>query len=159
MNKKTIEGNWKYFGMVLGVTRRLVEQFPEDKLDFRPTPEVRSVQELVAHVYNFLTEGTATVAKGVQVQQEEPHFSSKKEMLTWMDGQVKQGFATFELLNDEQIGASIDCWGQPFYGWQILDFIYQEHLHHRGQLTVYLRLLGIKPVFAYDFATNGQSIQ
>jgi uncharacterized damage-inducible protein DinB len=150
MNKHVQEQKWKYFDMVLGVTRKLVDQFPDDKIDYRPTPEIRSVQELVAHVYTFLTESVNTVAAGKQIEGKEPHFDSKAELLQWMDGQVQEAFTKFDMLTDEQITAQIECWGQKFFGYQILDFVMQEHLHHRGQLTVYLRLLGIKPVFVYD---------
>jgi uncharacterized damage-inducible protein DinB len=150
MTKHTQEQKWKYFGMVLGVTRRLVDQFPDDQIDYRPTPEVRSVQELVAHVYGYLTEAVNTVAAGKQTQEPERRFESKADLLKWMDSQVEAAFDTFHKLTDEQISAEIECWGEKFRGYQILDFVMQEHLHHRGQLTVYLRLLGIKPVFVYD---------
>jgi uncharacterized damage-inducible protein DinB len=149
MNKQSQERKWKYFGAVLGVTRKLVQQFPDDQIDYRPTPEVRSVQELVSHVYTFLTESVDSVAAGQHIPGTEPHFKTKAEMLSWMDSQVEKAFTKFHTLTDEQIETQIEAWGEPFYGWQILDFTFQEHLHHRGQLTVYLRLLGIEPVFVY----------
>jgi uncharacterized damage-inducible protein DinB len=152
MNKQTLEKQWKYFHMVLGVSRRLVEQIPEDKLEFRPAPEVRSAGELVVHAFTYLTESVQTVAAGKQVNPGEPHFTSKAELMKWIDKQTENAFAGFEKFNDEQLAAKIECWGEPFHGWQLLDFAYQEHLHHRGQLTVYLRLMGIAPIFIYDFS-------
>jgi len=151
MNKHTLDRQWKYFRMVLGVSRKLVDQIPDDKLDFRPAPEVRSVGELVVHAFTYLTESVETVAAGKQVNPGEPHFDSKPELMKWIDSQVETAFAGFEKLTDAQLAAKIDCWGEQFHGWQLLDFAYQEHLHHRGQLTVYLRLMGIAPVFIYDF--------
>jgi uncharacterized damage-inducible protein DinB len=152
MNKAQITTEWNYFRMVLGVTRKLVDQIPEDKLDFRPTPEVRTAKELAAHMFNFLTESVDTVEAGKHVESSERNFKSKAELLTWMDAQVEKSFAKFEKLTDAQLAAKIEVWGETFHGFQILDFTYQEALHHRGQLTVYLRLMGIKPVFIYDMA-------
>jgi uncharacterized damage-inducible protein DinB len=152
MNKAAISAEWNYFRMVLGVTRKLVDQIPEDKLDFRPTPEVRSAKELAAHVYNFLTEAVDTVEAGKHIESKERDFATKAELLSWMDAQVSKAFAKFDKLTDPQLAARIETWGQTFHGWQILDFTYQEAMHHRGQLTVYLRLMGIQPVFIYDMA-------
>lgn len=151
MNKQTLERQWKYFHMVLSVSRRLVEQIPDDKLDFRPAPEVRSASELVVHAFTYLTESVETVTAGKQIDRSEPHFDNKSDLLEWIDQQTTGAFAGFEKLTDAQLAAKIVAWGEPFHGWQLLDFAYQEHLHHRGQLTVYLRLMGIAPIFIYDF--------
>ena len=35
--------------------------------------------------------------------------------------------------------------------WQYFLFAYDEHWHHRGQLYVYLRLLGKEPPNLYDY--------
>ncbi|HEY3293935.1 MAG TPA: DinB family protein [bacterium] len=152
MNKQTLDREWKYFYMVLGVSRKLVDQIPEDKMDFRPTPEVRSAMELITHAFNFLAESVETVTAGRHIDHKEPTFDSKAALMTWMDVQVAEAFAGFAKLTDKQLEAKIEAWGETFSGWQMLDFAYQEHLHHRGQLTVYLRLMGIEPVFIYDFS-------
>mgnify|MGYP003381101304 CR=1 FL=1 len=48
-------------------------------------------------------------------------------------------------------GKSIAAYGQEFAGWQFITFAYDEHWHHRGQFTVYLRLCGITPLMIYDY--------
>ena len=151
MNKQMLAGQWEFFRMVLSVTRKLVEQIPANKLDFRPTPDVRPVSEIVIHMYNMLTDAVTTVLSGKPAMSEEPKFTTKEELLAWMDAQVETAFAGFEHITDAQLAVTMDCWGDTFTAWQFLDFCYQEHLHHRGQLTVYLRLMGIQPFFIYDF--------
>jgi uncharacterized damage-inducible protein DinB len=59
--------------------------------------------------------------------------------------------AGFEALTEAQVQGTIAAYGAEFRGWQYLGFAYDEHWHHRGQLTVYLRLLGIEPVMIYDY--------
>jgi uncharacterized damage-inducible protein DinB len=151
MNKATLEGQFGYFRMVLGMTRKLVEQFPEDKLDFRPVPEVRSVSEIVGHNYQFMVEVATAVASGKMSDNPPPKFVKKAEMLKWMDEQIAKFYATFATLTDNQIAAKISAWGEEFPGWQLLGAAYDEHWHHRGQLTVYLRLCGIEPIMLYSY--------
>ena len=151
MNKAAMTAEWKYFRMVLNVTRRLVEQIPEDKLNFRPTPEVRSAKEITVHLYNMLADSVDFVETGKYVESKDRDFPGKAELLKWMDAQVEKTFARFDRLTDEQLSAKLAVWGESFHGWQMLDFTYQEALHHRGQLTVYLRLMGLVPISIYDF--------
>jgi uncharacterized damage-inducible protein DinB len=153
MNHDAIVEQWGYFSKVLNVTRKLLEQFPDDGLQFRPTDGVRSTAEVVAHTYTMITDAVDTVAQGklVQTPAETPPFHDKAGMLRWTDAQVERGIAQFNTLTQAQMEAMIDAWSELFPAWQMLDFTYQEHLHHRGQLTVYLRLMGIQPHSIYDF--------
>src|SRR5512135_2458193 len=118
MNKQMLSGQWEFFRMALNVTRKQVEQIPADKLDFRPTPDVRTASELVVHMYNMLTDAVGTVLEGKPVMGEEPKISDKAKLLKWMDGQVESAFAGFEHITDAQLAAQIESWGQIFNGWQ-----------------------------------------
>jgi uncharacterized damage-inducible protein DinB len=37
--------------------------------------------------------------------------------------------------------------------------VYDEHIHHRGQLYVYLRSMGIEPPFIWSFEDNATEFQ
>jgi uncharacterized damage-inducible protein DinB len=151
MTKAMLQPQWDYLRMLLKNVRKQVELVPEGKLDFRPTAEVRTLGELCVHLHEYLTEAPDSVAAGKHVEHEVPKFTSKAELLKWIDAQVEKGFATFAGLSDQQIAGTIKAWGEDFPAWKMLSFVHDEVLHHRGQLTVYLRLLGITPVFIYDF--------
>jgi uncharacterized damage-inducible protein DinB len=151
MNKQMIEGQWAYLRMILNNARKQVELIPEDKLNFRPVPEVRTAGELCVHLFMYLTESTETVLAGKHTQHEEPKFAKKSDLLKWIDGQIEKGYANLAKITDAQLAAKIDAWGTPFEGWKMVSFVMDEALHHRGQLTVYLRLMGIQPAFIYDF--------
>jgi uncharacterized damage-inducible protein DinB len=47
-----------------------------------------------------------------------------------------------------------NCWGggTKIGGFESLATILEETIHHRGQLCLYLRMMGIKPPFIYDFS-------
>ncbi|MDD5088248.1 MAG: DinB family protein [bacterium] len=151
MNKQMIEAQWGYLRMVLGNARKQVELIPEDKLNFRPVPPVRTASELCVHMFTYLTESTETVLTGKNTQRDEMKFSKKADLLKWIDGQIEKGYANLAKITDAQLAAKIDAWGQPFEGWKMVGFVFDEVLHHRGQLTVYLRLMGVQPAFIYDF--------
>lgn len=65
------------------------EQMPESDYAFRPTPEVRSFGELVAHVaeYQFIYCG------GVKGEQQQPTFERDKHTKAELVAALRQGFA------------------------------------------------------------------
>lgn len=151
MDKNHIDNLFEYFRLVLGVTRRIVDQFPADKMDFRPVKEVRSVAETVVHMYNFLGIAAEIVATGKGINAEEPKITDKAELLKYMDAQTEKTYKQLETLTDEQLAAEIEWYGSKFAGFKYLMFAYDEHWHHRGALTIYLRMLGIEPIMIYDY--------
>jgi uncharacterized damage-inducible protein DinB len=151
MKPDTIREQWSYFAKVLGVTRKLLEQLPEDQLHFRPAEGSRSACEIVTHAYGMITDAVEMVATGRYVETPTPDFERKADLLQWADQQVARGIQDFAKLTDPQLTATLQAMGQEFPAWQMLDFTYQEHLHHRGQITVYLRMMGQTPHSIYDF--------
>lgn len=152
--KQNLEGKLGYFKLITGVTRRLVDQFPSDKIHYRPTDTVRSAAEIVSHVYTFMEIGMRAVVDGKMPELSEPVFTNKAEMLAYMDGQVDKLFELWARVTDAQLAAAIPAWGSEMKGFEFVGFIFDEHWHHRGQLTIYLRLLGIQPVMIYDYEGN-----
>jgi uncharacterized damage-inducible protein DinB len=151
MTKAALQGKFGYFKMVLGMSRKLVEQFPDNKLSVRPISEIRSAAEIVGHMYQSMVDIMSGVATGQVVDHTPPVFSTKQELLNWMDGQVAEFYATFDKITDEQLASKVKAWGEEFVGWEMLGFVYDEHWHHRGQLTVYLRLCGVAPIMIYNY--------
>ncbi|MGH9800945.1 MAG: DinB family protein, partial [Blastocatellia bacterium] len=53
MNKETLQGQRAYFKMVHGVTLRLIGCFSDADLDHRPQSGMRSVRDLIMHMYGM----------------------------------------------------------------------------------------------------------
>ena len=55
-------------------------------------------------------------------------------------------------MGDEELAGAVESPYGEFDGAQFVSFFEGEHWHHRGQLFVYLRLLGKVPpgLYAYD---------
>ena len=151
MNKQQAEGMYGYFRMVNGVTRKLVDQFPADKMNFKPTEPQRTVAETLAHMYSFLPIAMETIRDGKTPDATEPKFNSKAEVLDFIDKSTANANKIFEGLTDDQLAREVDAWGMKFPAWQMLTYLNDEHWHHRGALTVYLRLCGIEPIMMYSY--------
>lgn len=152
MNKATFQGIYDYFRMVHKMTRRIVDQFPADKMNYKPTPDQRTVAETVCHMYTFLCEAMETVKSGQFVEPNEPKITNKAELLAYVDSQVEKAYVIFETIKDEHLERVVSAYEMEFPAWRFLAFAYDEHWHHRGALTVYLRLCGIEPIMIYDYA-------
>ena len=149
--KETMTGKYEYLRMVLGMTRLMVEQWPEDRIDFRPAEGARSAGEILAHMYAFLVEGALTAKSGTHEKQPEPTLDTKQAALDFMDAQTKRFFEIWDQITDDDLSRTVEAYGTSFPAVDILGFTYDEHWHHRGQFTVYLRLRGVEPIMIYDY--------
>lgn len=132
-------------------TRRVLERVPEDRLTWKPHPKSMSLGELALHV----AQAPGAVANLANVDEYDlPQFSrpvpsSKAEILSALDEsianakQILNGFddarctATWKLTKGGTTLLSIPRIG--FIRSVLMNHVY----HHRGQLSVYLRLLDV----------------
>lgn len=165
MNKQALTGQREYFRMVHGVTLRLIGTFSDAELDFRPKPEMRSVRDLILHIYGAekaMAEGVvagrvseAEENKGIpETEEAKPVLATLKTVADAQDYARRCHQAADEALakvTDARLGEPIESPFGTFLGWQYFNFCYDEHWHHRGQLYTYARLLGKQPPMLYDY--------
>jgi len=158
MDKQTLLQKYGYFDMVHGVTFKAIAQISDSQLDFRPTPETRTAKELIGHIYGSERVTAETLLTGKLTQEEanaaEAEVSKLKttaEVIAWARDCHRQAKANLERATEEQIANNIEVFYGSFPGWQMVNFAYDEHWHHRGQLYTYLRLMGIEPVMLYSY--------
>ncbi len=156
MEKKDVLGMLSYFDQIQKVTQRAIKLIPEDKLDFKPCPEVMSAKELVCHMYS----GEKVFANGAKKGTiEEEDFKKagcdvkKVADLVSLAKKVHQNTNRIaKSLTPAQMKKKVKCfWGDELPAWSCFTTCYDEHWHHRGQLYTYLRLMGIKPPDLYDY--------
>lgn len=159
MTKEVLMGMMSYFDMVHGVTRKAVAKIPDDKLDWRPTSEVRTVKELVAHIYECervfargAKKGSLEEADFAQEGERVKALNTVQDLINYGQEAHQEAMEIAADLTEEDMRKTVKCfWGdmQPFI---LFSSAYDEHWHHRGQLYVYLRLLGIEPPNLYDYS-------
>ena len=123
-------------------TLAVLEAMPEEHYDFKPTEDIKSFKEQAAHIvssFNFQIEfiGYPNLAK-VDKTSKATVIKSYTEIFDVIIAHIKT-------LNAQNLQEEI----QPFYGKstksRMLNLMDNHLAHHRGQLTIYLRLKGVKP--------------
>ena len=151
------------FRTVRGNTLKIAEEIPEEKYAFRPAEGSRTVGELLAHIaysakfqeqINLIEKRTSmegfdfmAFMGALRAEQEKPR--SKAEIIALLKDEGEKFAKSLELATDGFLGESIVM---PPGGNQasrtrfdMLASVKEHEMHHRGQLMVIERLLGITP--------------
>ena len=161
-NKAMMAGFWDHFRTINGITMRCIEAIPADKLDAHPCSEMRTAKELVTHMYaqmRIVAEGIPkghTPYNGEQDKEVMAGIKTRDDLLRYAKDSWKAADGVVRSLSDAQLQSIVKTeWGgMSFPGWIIVSIIYDEHLHHRGQLYAFLRQFGVEPPFMWDFENN-----
>ena len=133
----------------VGTTRKLLERLPDDKLAWKPHARSMSLGGLATHIANLPTwAGTILNEASYDLDSAPPPVSertSRSEILAAFDETVKRARASLgkddaELLAPWSLkrGAR-EMFTMPRVA-ALRSFVLNHLVHHRGQLSVYLRL-------------------
>jgi len=121
----------------------LAEDFPEDKYDYKPVPEVRTFAEQMIHVTSAVYYFKA-ILEGTKMPEEvkRSEFKSKAEIVAYAKKALAEGTAMVEKADFSKTIQGRRRAINPYAFWS--DFC--EHAgEHYGQMVVYYRLNGIVP--------------
>lgn len=146
----TPAGLLKHWQEHRALSRRMLEAFPDDQLNsfslggMRPYGKL--AQEMIAMAVPTLT-GIATGKWDIKFD-EAP--AEKSALLKAWDEQTARIEALWPTVRPEAWQETMDCFGY-FQGpaINILLYVIDNEIHHRGQGYVYLRALGIEPPAFY----------
>jgi uncharacterized damage-inducible protein DinB len=155
---------WEEFRLVNGITLRAIQALPKDRIDAHPIPGMRTPKELVAHMATTMRTVIEGVTKGSITADETADsgaaLKSHDDMVRYVQDCWKAADKAFHSLTDAHIQAMVKTpWGMDFPGHTCVAIVYDEHLHHRGQLYAYLRALGAEPPFMWDFENSAPEFQ
>ncbi len=129
----------------------MADDFPEDKYDFKPKPEMRSFAEQLLHAAGSMEYFTGPVqGKTPAKESENPPratYKTKADVVAFVKKEVEDGAAAIKAKGDKGMADSIT---DPDSKQQmhVSDLAYGliEHSgEHYGQLVVYYRLSGLVP--------------
>lgn len=138
-------------------TRNMLERVPPDKLAWKPHPKSRSLGELASHVAGIpgMAERIVNLDEFSPSAVPPPAASSVNEMRAAFENNVR---AAEEAISGMSEQTAMGSWRLTFKGKEIftrprlgaLRTNLLNHLyHHRGQLSVYLRLLDVPVPMIY----------
>ena len=134
------------WGNAQAYTLAVIELFPDTGLNYTPTADQMTAEGQILHLLknmNWLVgsylEGTETVFD----------FSSKGNSHAQLTSLAKTIFQNAnQALKDlpiERWDEKVEFFAGPKTRGQIIQLVDDHHTHHRAQLVVYLRVLGVQP--------------
>ena len=137
----------KSIGSEYPITRQVIHAVPDDMREYKPDPKSMSAGELAWHIVEAELVLLKSIIKGT-FGSEEPDSNPNKpiaETLTLYEAGFKELIPKVRDLPPEQLTKTISFFGVFNYeAVEYLNFVLTHTVHHRGQLSKYLRPMGSK---------------
>ena len=139
------------FDAEMSNTRRILERVPAEKWDWKPHAKSRTLGELATHVGELPRWGVRLKGESFQVGSEKaPAMRSAPELVARLESNAAAARESLRSMNDADLDGQFRVLkpdGSVFFALPrraVPRAVLMNHLiHHRGQLTVYLRLLDV----------------
>jgi uncharacterized damage-inducible protein DinB len=137
------------FDHEMTTTRKLLERVPEDRIHWKPHPRSWTFGQLAQHVATLPMWGSVTLTQSefdVGTGGETSSLGTRAELLAAFDRHVAGARAALTGKTDGELMApwTLKKDGHPVFSmpkavvWR--SFVLSHLIHHRGQLSVYLRM-------------------
>jgi uncharacterized damage-inducible protein DinB len=143
---KVVLDSWNEIGRKLTA---MAEDFPEDKYDFKPTPQQRSFAEQLLHAAGSCYYFTNPVMGQKPPAGEDPkrdQYKSKADIVVFVKKSFADGAAALQSKGEKGLTTEVVYFPQQKS--RVLDIangIIEHSGEHYGQLVVYYRLAGLVP--------------
>jgi len=129
-------------------TKKIIEAIPPGQEDYRPEPHAMTALELAWHIAsaeNMFLDAVASGEFNFSNNKRPESIRSASDVAQWYSERFAANFDRLTRLSPEQLTKIVDFRGK----FQLSSVIYLEtglrhSIHHRGQLSVYLRPMGAK---------------
>src|SRR5271168_502993 len=147
MEIRSIESFLPYFETIRERTLRVLRAVPPEKLEWRHAPDVFSCGDLARHLaaverYTF-TEGV--LGRPSRYQGCGPELADgHANVIAFLERMHGESVEVLKNLTPEQLaGKGLSPQGVPITAWKLLRAMVEHEVHHRGEMYVYLALLGV----------------
>ena len=165
MTKQTLLMIWDHLRQMNGITMRLVDNLPADKLDTKPVSSMRTPKELLVHMYLGSLKAVAEGIIAGEIKESDEKaaceaIKTKSDLVRYVTDCWTAATRAVELTADAQLAAMVKTpWGVSLPGHVCVQVIRDEMTHHRGQLYTYVRALGQDVPMMWDFEHNTPEFQ
>ncbi len=130
------------------ITRKIIEAIPADQGDYRPDAVSKSALDLawhIAYAENFFMDAVAAGQFNYAESGRPDSIRNAADVAAWYGKAFETNFDRLTQLSSEQLMKILDFRGIfQFPAVLYLQFVINHSIHHRGQLSVYLRPMGAK---------------
>jgi uncharacterized damage-inducible protein DinB len=148
---------------VRGNTIQIARDIPEEKYGFKPAPEYRSIAQLLTHIalaYRFQyqvhaiekrtsLEGFDFLPLMKQISEEEAKPRTKAELIDLLEKEGEKWASWVEGLSEEFLAQPVampqGATPASKSRFEMILSVKEHEMHHRGQLMLIERLLGVVP--------------
>jgi uncharacterized damage-inducible protein DinB len=142
------------FDREMGLTRRALERVPDGQFEWRPHPRSVTLGRLAEHLTEMPLWATTTMTQSAldaTMQRPDDYRSpaTRAEVLAQFDSGLKTARAALLNKTDAEFAApwtlkngGKEVFTMPKIG-VMRNFVLNHMIHHRAQLTVYFRMLGV----------------
>jgi uncharacterized damage-inducible protein DinB len=134
-------------------TKEYLDAMPEEGVNFKPTPEVRSFAEQMLHLAtaNFMFSSTAAGTSNPYDPRQGKNLEKMDEFKT-KAALTKVVLESYDFAINAIKGMDVKKMDEQvkFFSFELtrvacLNKGFEHQTHHRGQATIYLRMKGVKP--------------
>jgi len=157
------------FDQEMATTRRLLERIPDDKFGFKPHPKSMDMATLATHLAEMTGWTAETIGQdSFDLAGVDPATrkiaASRSELLELFDQAVSKARAALAKAENDQLMQpwSLKSGDKVFFTMPkvvvLRSFVFNHCVHHRGQLSVYLRLNDIPVPSIYGPSADEQGM-
>jgi uncharacterized damage-inducible protein DinB len=128
-----------------GVTRKVLNAVPGEGCAYKPSEKCMSGIELAAHLATAEAFFLNGVINGAFASEQPPALKSPAEVVAWYDANIPAMYDKVAALPAEKLAANVNflnMMNEPAVTYLALSM--KHSIHHRGQLSAYLRPMGGK---------------
>ena len=130
-------------GRFMSINQKVLDmarEFPEDKYDFRLTPQMRSFRELIVHIaggniYAAKAGGGENVSWDEKVEPDPKNYKTKAAVVAMFEKTANDAKTVLNNLPDSSFAKTVDPWVD----------VMEHSAEHYGLLVAYFRANGIVP--------------
>ena len=133
------------FGVAKGDILKSIDKIPDNLWSFQPTPDVRTVGQLFAHI----ADGQYEFCGAADGKQTDKGIEKTAKTKADVSAALKEAFAycdaEFAKLTDASAAETVPFFGHQLSRLAIMDFNTAHTMEHYGNLVTYMRIKGIVP--------------
>lgn len=131
-----------------GITKKVLAAVPETNPGYRPDPKARTALELAQHIVSsevWFLEGIISGKFKTEEGEQPGEIETIADAISWYERTAPGLVASLRAMPGDRLAAPIDFMGMlhlPAVNY--LTLLVSHTIHHRGQLSTYLRPMGGK---------------
>ena len=130
------------------MTSAVIAAIPPERADYRPHSDSRSAFDLAWHIVSAEIKYLDAIAAGVFPHDLKPipaDVRQASDVLAWYAERFNPAMRRLEATSGDELMRMVDFYGlRTFPAIGLLQLILNHTIHHRGQLSTYLRPMGAK---------------